>query len=259
MNTPNPLIPQGSLPNTRGKNQIRIAVITILAIHVVLLLALLMAGCKKTNEQAKNDGFADTGALPPPSFDPNALPPVATNPPTPAPAAVTPTPPVAVTTSIPPVIPTPVAPAVVPPSSFAGEGTEHTIMKGDSFFTLGKKYNTSARAIASVNPGVDSTKLKIGQKVKIPPPNSSTPATPAGNGGSFASNGGDKVYAVKSGDNLNRIAKANGVSVTALRTANNLKTDQIKVGQKLKIPTKGSGPAETSTLTAPNVGGTNTQ
>jgi len=253
MNTPNPLVPQGSLPNTRGKNQIRIAVITILAIHVVLLLALLMAGCKKTSEQAKNDGFADTGAAPPPPFDPSSLPPVATNPAPVTPAvASTPTqtivtPPAPITTPPPAFTPPP-----TPPAAFA-EGTEHTVMKGDSFFTLAKKYNTSQKAIASVNPGVDSTKLKIGQKLKIPPPSSSKPATAAGNTeSSGTSSGSDKVYAVKSGDNLMRIAHSNGVSVNALRAANNLKTDQIKVGQKLKIPAKGSE----SSLTTPGVGGT---
>jgi len=255
MNTPNPLIPQGSLPNTRGKNQIRIAVITILAIHVVLLLALLMAGCKKTSEQAKNDGFSDTGAAPPPPFDPTSLPPVATNPPLVTQAVVS-TPPQTIVTPPPFVTPPPLntTPPTPAPLGFA-DGTEHTVMKGDSFYTLAKKYNTSPKAIASVNPGVDSTKLKIGQKLKIPPPSSSTPATAAGNTGAGASNGGEKVYSVKSGDNLMRIARANGVSVNALRAANNLKTDQIKVGQKLKIPSKG----ESNPLSAPSVGGTNNQ
>src|SRR5437773_10772047 len=77
MNTPSPLIPQGALPSTRGKSHIRIAIISILAVHVVLLLALLMAGCKKTSDQAKNDAPGDLT----PTFDPNSLP-VATNPPT---------------------------------------------------------------------------------------------------------------------------------------------------------------------------------
>src|SRR5258706_6209143 len=77
MNTPSPLIPQGALPTMRAKSHIRIAIISILAVHVVLLLALLMAGCKKTSDQAKND---TPGELTP-TWDPNS-PPVATNPPT---------------------------------------------------------------------------------------------------------------------------------------------------------------------------------
>ena len=50
----------------------------------------------------------------------------------------------------------------------------------------------------------------------------------------------------KSGDNLLKIAKANGTTVKALRSANALKTDRITVGQKLKLPAKASAPvAET--------------
>ena len=46
-------------------------------------------------------------------------------------------------------------------------------------------------------------------------------------------------YTVKGGDTLGRIAKKNGVSIKALRAANNLSSDKINVGQKLKIPAKG--------------------
>ena len=50
----------------------------------------------------------------------------------------------------------------------------------------------------------------------------------AGEGG-----GGKDLYTVKAGDSLNRIAKANGVSVAALKQANGLTTEGIRVGQKL--------------------------
>src|SRR5881296_1937968 len=60
MNTPNPLIPQGTFLQNRSRSQIRIAVFTILAVHMVLLSALLMAGCKKTTDATAytNTGFA---------------------------------------------------------------------------------------------------------------------------------------------------------------------------------------------------------
>ena len=45
---------------------------------------------------------------------------------------------------------------------------------------------------------------------------------------------------MKSGDTLARIAKNNGTTAKAIKALNALKTDQIKVGQKLKIPEKGS-------------------
>jgi LysM repeat protein len=225
MNTPNPLIPQGTFPDNRGKSHIRIAVFTILAIHVVLLGALLMAGCKKTADSGPDVSSLATNFPPPPP-----LAPIETNPPTPV---VTPS---AVLT------PTPV-PVPLPPPEPIPVGTEHVVVKGDSFYTLAKKYNVSSKAIAEANPGVDSAKLKIGQKLKIPAGTPSSVSTVSANGNS--ANGSDKTYTVKSGDTLMKIAKDSGVTLKSLRSANNLKTDQIKVGQKLKIPGKIPLPTET--------------
>ena len=53
---------------------------------------------------------------------------------------------------------------------------------------------------------------------------------------------GEQTYTVKSGDNLTKIAAQFGTTLKALRAANGLKTDSIKVGQKLKIPAKASAP-----------------
>ena len=50
------------------------------------------------------------------------------------------------------------------------------------------------------------------------------------------SEGGLKTYKVQPGDSLERIARAQKVSVQALRDANQLYNDRIMVGQTLKIP-----------------------
>src|SRR5436190_14779666 len=75
MSTPNPLIPQGTLQATgsRGASNIRIAVATIIAIHVVFFGGLLLQGCKRdaktgsseTNAAASNPSLAplDSGSL----------------------------------------------------------------------------------------------------------------------------------------------------------------------------------------------------
>lgn len=47
-----------------------------------------------------------------------------------------------------------------------------------------------------------------------------------------------KTYKVKSGDNLEKIAKANGTTIKALRETNQLASDKIREGQTLKIPEK---------------------
>lgn len=46
------------------------------------------------------------------------------------------------------------------------------------------------------------------------------------------------IHKVRRGDNLSKIAKRYGVSVEALRKANNMAGDRLDVGQKLKIPKK---------------------
>src|SRR5437870_6687548 len=73
MNTNNPLQPQGTLPKeNKNKTNIRIAVFTILAVHVVLLLGLLMQGCKReeTKKEAKESSLQNTGLPPLPAETP---------------------------------------------------------------------------------------------------------------------------------------------------------------------------------------------
>jgi len=241
MNTPNPLLPQGSLLD-KGKSHFRITVFATLAVHVVLLCVLLIAGCNKKTEQTADSGLApqpsetwptNNGAVPPPL------------PPPPPPSPIT-TQEVAAPTPPPPPVPDHFPPAPPVPEMTLGSGTDHTIVKGETLATIGKKYGVGYKAIEAANPGINATRLKIGDKIKIPP--ARTPTTlPGANAstGNGTGTDGAKSYKVKSGDNLGKIGKAYGVSPKQLRAANNLKTDQIKVGQTLKIP------AHTSTAGVP--------
>jgi LysM repeat protein len=246
MNNQSPLVPQNTFleQKNKGRTRVKIAVFVVLAIHGVGLMVLLMQGCQKPPE------------APPPTPEPtNATPafveptnavPAATNATvsaaTPATATVAPTP-----------VETPTPPA--PPTT----GTEYTVAKGDTFGSIHKKLHVSVKAITEANPGVDSTKLKIGQKLHIPA--AAAPAATSATGAApteALSAGGEPTYAVKSGDNLSSIAKEKGTTVKALRAANNLKTDRITVGQKLKIPAKTAAPAGGSTAAPEPASGTST-
>jgi LysM repeat protein len=225
MNNQSPLIPQGSLleQKQKGRARVRIAVFFVLAVHGVGLLALLMQGCQKDKEKGLV-AEQTNNAAPPPAFEQPSNPAVVASNETPAA----------------PTNPTPVAEVAhgaTPPA--ASTATEYTIAARDNFSTLAKKFGVTTKAIADANPGVDPTKLQIGQKIHIPAPTVAAAATALSNGiGSLIPAAGEKIYTVKSGDTLSKIAGEMHSTVKAIRTANSLKTDSINVGQKLKIPVK---------------------
>jgi len=278
MSTPNPLNPQGSLLEQKAKRKTNLPVIVaiFLGIHAVVLGGILMAGCKpepKPEVQKVPEPVlppitppADLGSpvapapgLPPGgAAAPGTLPPIGSAPaPGPgfgAPAASTPgLAPLPATPTAPPVAPVtpaftppPITPEPVPVAPVA-EPKVHVVAKNDSFYTMSKKYGVSMKAIGDANPGVDSTKLKIGQKVNIPAP---APKA-AKSGGAGAAPDADGIYTVKSGDVLGTIARRFGISVAKLRELNNLKTDRIKVGEKLKVPAGGAKKSSEPAASAP--------
>lgn len=222
-------MPQSSLleQKNKGRAKVKIAVFFVLAIHGIGLLALLMQGCRK---EPATTGTEQTNTVATQTFDnTNPAPVVDTN----AIAA-------AVTSNVPPVELTP------PP---APAETDYTIVAGDSFSKIASKFHVTTAALIAANPGLEPTKLQIGKKIKIPAPTASTNTTSTT---AAAPANGDTVYTVKSGDTLSKIATNYHTSVKAIRSANNLKTDSIKVGQKLTIPKSATATAPAPTpATAP--------
>jgi len=205
-------MPQGSLleQKNKGRTKVKIAVFFVLAVHGIGLLALLMQGCKKEGTSA-NTAEATNTNLVAPAFDPtNAVVPDTTT-----------------VTTITPSNPTPTD-VTAPPAP----PTEYTIMSGDSYSKLATRFHVTVSSLMAANPGVEPTKLRPGQKIKVPPPApvvaTATPTPTPTNG--------DTLYSVKSGDTLSKIASEHHTTVKAIRSANSLKTDSIRVGQKLTIP-----------------------
>lgn len=75
-----------------------------------------------------------------------------------------------------------------------------------------------------------ASKLNAAASVPINPP----PARSGGDG--FVAD--YEEYVVQRGATLTAIAKAYGVSVDSIRKANDMKSDMLRVGEKLKIPRK---------------------
>src|SRR5262245_46046207 len=135
MNTPNPLVPQGSLNEMKNKSHLRIAVCTILGIHVVVIVGLLIAGCKKDNAGTADNQTATNKA---PIFEANV--PTDTN------TIASSTPIQGASNQVVSAPSAPIAPTQTEPT--AAPTTEYTIAKGDTFATIGKKFGVGWKAIA---------------------------------------------------------------------------------------------------------------
>ena len=57
-------------------------------------------------------------------------------------------------------------------------GTEYVVVKGDSLWKIAKKNGVTLKALEAANPGVDPTKLKVGQKLSIPARHQRRPRRP---------------------------------------------------------------------------------
>src|SRR5204863_9850111 len=123
------------------------------------LLALLTQGCKGDKDTASNQTETNTTytAATEPFQPTNPVVIVDTNP-----APVTPI----VTTT------TPVAPLENP-----GVATDYVVKSGDTYVTIAKSKKVSVNALKEANPGVEPTKLQIGQKLHIPVPTAPTMQT----------------------------------------------------------------------------------
>ena len=141
----------------------------------------------------------------------------------------------------------PTAIAATPNASVAATKT-YVVKKGDSLWKIARAEGVSQVEIAKANNLSSNSLLKIGQKLQIPqvakagPTSSATAATaaaaaiPSSADALGAAADAGNVYSVKAGDSLWKIAQDHHVNVSAIKQANNLSGDSLKVGQKLKIP-----------------------
>ncbi|NOJ20418.1 LysM peptidoglycan-binding domain-containing protein [Vibrio jasicida] len=115
--------------------------------------------------------------------------------------------------------------------SSSSKSAVHTVKRGESLSVIAQKYGTSTKAIMSANK-LKSSGLAVGQKLKIPGSGAVSVSIP---------NKPNTVetetitHTVKSGEFLGKIASHYKVKIADIRRENNLKSDTVWVGQKLKI------------------------
>ena len=108
---------------------------------------------------------------------------------------------------------------IIPGKDLDATDEEYVVKKGDSLYSIAKKYNTSVDNLKSIN-NIITDSLAIGQIIKLPKKSSMD----------------DNSYIVKKGDSLYSIAKTYNTSVDKLKEINNLTSNALAIGQVLKLP-----------------------
>lgn len=118
-----------------------------------------------------------------------------------------------------------------------GGSQSYKVKKGDSLSVIAYKFKTTTSALKSAN-NLKSDVIRVNQTLVIPNSNKprSTSNMGSGNSGSSTVKATGNVYTVKKGDSLSVIAHKQGTTVSKIKAANGLKSDNIWVGQKIVIP-----------------------
>jgi LysM repeat protein len=111
----------------------------------------------------------------------------------------------------------------------------YKVVKGDNYYKISKKFNCSVEEIQKAND--NKTVIKAGETIRIPVKSKTREDL-------YKSAYQDHV--VVKGENLGRIAARYGTSVDNLKKLNSMTSDQLKIGQKLKVPAS-QKPVETHT------------
>ena len=102
--------------------------------------------------------------------------------------------------------------------------TSHKVRRGESLSTIAKRYGRTSEQFKAYN-RLRSSTLAIGQVLKIPSSSYIAPIKPI-------------VHTIRRGQSLSTVSKKYGVSTLQLKVYNNLRSNSLAIGQKLKIPTK---------------------
>lgn len=117
--------------------------------------------------------------------------------------------------------------------------TTYTVKSGDSLYKIAGQYGVTVDEIITAN-NLKSTKLQIGQVLVIPTGTIQPTPTPT------LPNNNYITYTVKPGDSLYKIANNYNTTVNAIKELNNLKSNNLSIGQQLKIPSSSNDTSYTT-------------
>ncbi len=112
----------------------------------------------------------------------------------------------------------------------------HSVRRGETVGGIADRYGTSASAIASANSMRDVNTITPGQKLRVPHTGAASVLNSTTN-----TDAQEKTidYTVQHGDSLWRLARRFGTTASDIKGSNRLSSNQLTIGQKLKIPVRG--------------------
>lgn len=126
----------------------------------------------------------------------------------------------------------------------------YTVKKGDNLYSIARSYNIDINVLKKDN-GLTSNLLNIGQvlRIRVTPESVSVEECIGQDYTPPASSMNYKLYTVKKGDSLYSIARANNTTASILTSINNLTSNNLSIGQQLKIPISSNTPSSTTVYT----------
>jgi len=120
----------------------------------------------------------------------------------------------------------------------------HTVKQGETLFSISQQYNVEVSDLRKWN-NLKGNELELGQKLIIKKSASQAPPSTS-DSGSFLR------HRVNHGETLFSIAKQNGVSVDQIKKWNNMTSNDIEVGQVLRIKASEVNKTQTASKTPSN-------
>ena len=107
---------------------------------------------------------------------------------------------------------------------------KYKIKRGDTLGHIAKRFGVSLKTLRKAN-GIKGNRLLVGKAIVIPGGKNLERQAKT-----RVAKAKPKKYKVRNGDNLSHIAKRHGVSLKAIRAANNIKGNRLRIGKVLTIP-----------------------
>ncbi|MBO7131358.1 MAG: LysM peptidoglycan-binding domain-containing protein, partial [Fibrobacterales bacterium] len=112
----------------------------------------------------------------------------------------------------------------------------HKVKSGENLSVIAARYGVSVAALQSAN-RLKNSRLRVGQDLMIPDPSNgkASVSAPPGRGASETKSARGTIT-VRAGDSYYSLARTFNVTVEELKAANGATDDNLRVGQKLKLP-----------------------